>query len=129
MDYMQVLFLQDSKFVKQGGLQLIEDCKKNRRQRTHLLLGAVQKKIAKYPIEKLENTKIDELPKDFFSLCVRLARTAIVLAKTNGINVEVGIVLLIESAKHAYKEENVSMAFDKILDAIDRLKFTGVLSL
>ncbi len=113
-------------FVTQGSVQLIECCRlRLRHGQTLESLCDSHKKIAEYPIENIKKAKLDEPPKEFITLCIALAEAGIAVGKKNNL-VDSKIIKLIDSAKTCLEQDELSTAADKILDAIDKLRFAGV---
>ena len=113
-------------FVTPGSIQLVECCRLRLKHRQTLeSLCDTHKKIAEYPIKNIKEAKLDEPPKEFITLCITLAEAGIAVGKKNNL-VDPKITELIESAKTCLGQDELSTAADKILDAIDKLRFAGV---
>ena len=113
-------------FVTQGSTQLVDYC--TQRIKNGQILESLRdphKKIAEYPIKNIKDAKLDEPPKEFITLCIALADAGIAVGKKNNL-VNPKIAELIDSAKICLEQGELSTAADKILDAIDKLRFAGV---
>jgi len=113
-------------YTTEASFDLIDSCRTKKTEKNLKSLSDIQKVIAAYPIENIKLAKIDEPPKDFTELCIRLAKTGIAIAEVNGIIVNSEIEGLVMSASKHLEQNNLSAASDKIFDAIDRLRIIGV---